>query len=584
MSQSNCPRISRRELARLLAGGVCMAHSIAKGALAPEKEGPIRMINIAPACGIDFVLRNSASGRKYQVETLPGGLGVIDFDQDGWPDLYCVNGAALPSLRKTDPSFYNRLYRNNRNGTFTDVTEKAGVKGRGYEMGVAVGDYNNDGLEDLYVVGVHGNTLYRNNGDGTFTDVTVSAGVGGDDAKGRKLWSIAAAWIDYDNDGKLDLFVSNYCDWEPGLDPLCGGIAKEGRAYCHPDIYRSEPILLYHNNGDGTFTEVSRSAGLADLLGKGMGVAVADFDESGRPGIFIANDHARNLLIRNGGGRLTEMGVESGVAYNGDGREISGMGAAFGDIDGDGRPDIVMTGLRGESFEVFGNRGAGLFEDISAETGVLGISRSVNGWGCGLVDLDNDGWLDMFVASGGLDTTELQSNRIFRNKLGKFSDVSASVGTDFAVPLLHRGVAFADFDNDGRIDAAVSSLNGPLELWMNRSPMRHWLQLKLRGKQSNRSALGAKITLRSAAGVQLKEVCNSVGYASSSDLRVHFGLNEDRIASIEIRWPSGIVQHLPAVSSDQILDVTEHEPARQTGPANGLPASTDKRRNNPDAT
>jgi hypothetical protein len=345
-----------------------MADSVMRGIAAPEKEGPIRFVNAAPACGIDFVLRNSAAGRKYQIETLPGGLGVIDFDHDGWPDLYCVNGAALPSLQKTDASFYNRLYQNNRNGTFTDVTDKAGVKGRGYEMGVAVGDYNNDGLEDLFVVGLHGNTLYRNNGDGTFADVTRTAGVGGDDGKGRKLWSIAAAWIDYDNDGKLDLFVSNYCDWEPGMDPVCGGIAKDTHAYCHPDIYRSEPMLLYHNNGDGTFTEVSRSTGLADLLGKGMGVAVADFDDSGRPGIFVANDHARNLLIRNTTGKMEEVGVAAGVAYNGDGREISGMGADFGDINGDGLPDIVMTGLRGETFEVFANLGGGIFEDASLKS------------------------------------------------------------------------------------------------------------------------------------------------------------------------------------------------------------------------
>jgi enediyne biosynthesis protein E4 len=534
-----------------------MSNNVMSGMSSPEKDGQIRFVNAAPACGIDFVLRNSAAGRKYQIETLPGGLGVIDFDHDGWPDLYCVNGAALPSLQKTGPSFYNRLYRNNRNGTFTDVTEKAGVKGRGYEMGVAVGDYNNDGLEDLYVVGLHGNTLYRNNGDGTFTDVTQAAGVGGDDGKGRKLWSIAAAWIDYDNDGKLDLFVSNYCDWEPGLDPVCGGIAQNTHAYCHPDIYRSEPMLLYHNNGDGTFTEVSRSTGLADVLGKGMGVAIADFDDNGRPGIFVANDHARNLLIRSSAGKMEEVGVEAGVAYNGDGREISGMGSDFGDIDGDGRPDIVMTGLRGETFEVFANRGGGIFEDVSSRSGLLGLSASVSGWGCGLVDLDNDGWLDLFVASGGLDTSEPQANRIFRNQQGRFSDVSSGVGGDFAISRLHRGAAFADFDNDGRIDVAVTSLNGPLELWMNRSPIRHWLQLKLYGRQSNRSALGAKVIVKSASRTQVKSVSNSVGYASSSDLRVHFGLDGDQKASIEIHWPSGVMQRLADVAADQNIEVTE---------------------------
>ncbi len=565
-------KINRREFARLVGGGLYLTSSLARGTAEAANEGPIRFVNAAPGAGLDFVLNNGATGHKYQVETLPGGLGVIDFDHDGWPDLYCVNGAALPSLKKAGPSFFNRLYRNNRNGTFTDVTERAEVKGRGYEIGTAVGDYNNDGLEDLYVVGLHGNILYRNNGDGTFTDVTQTAGVGGEDAKGRKLWSIAAAWIDYDNDGNLDLFVSNYCDWEPGIDPVCGGILKDSRTYCHPDKYRSEPMLLYHNNGDGSFTEVSRSMGLVDLLGKGMGVAVADYDGSGRQGIFVANDNARNLLIRNLGGKLEEAGIEAGVAYNGDGREISGMGAAFGDIDGDGKPDIVMTGLRGETFEVFGNRGHGNFEDISASTRILALSARVSGWGCGLVDLDNDGWLDMFVACGGLDTDELQPDRIFHNQQGLFTDVSSGAGPDFAVARLHRGAAFADFDNDGRMDVVVSSLNGPLELWMNRSPQRHWLQMKLSGKQSNRSALGAKVICRNGSRTQVRSVANSVGYASSSDLRVHFGLDTDRSASLEIHWPSGIVQHLPEVQADQHLEIIE--PAQSPAP-DGHAASVD---------
>lgn len=568
--------LTRRDFARWMAGGICLAGHFARGSADTASAGPIRFVNAAPGNGLDFVLRNGAFGRKYQVETLPGGLGVIDFDNDGWPDLYCVNGAALPSLEKSDPSFQNRLYRNNRNGTFTDVTARAGVQGRGYGMGVAVGDYNNDGLEDLYVVGVHGNTLYRNNGDGTFTDVTATAGVGSMDAKGRKLWSVAAAWIDYDNDGRLDLFVSNYCDWEPGIDPVCGGLTKDSRTYCHPDIYRSEQMLLYHNNGDGTFTEVSHAAGLGDLLGKGMGVALADFDGKGRPGLFIANDHAPNLLIRNmGGGKMQEAGIEAGVAYNGDGREISGMGADFGDIDGDGRPDIVMTGLHGETFEVFANRGDGTFEDASARSGILGLSGNVSGWACGLVDLDNDGWLDMFVASGGLDTDEPQANRIFRNQKGRFTDVSATAGADFSIARLHRGAAFADFDNDGRIDVAVTSLNAPLELWMNRSPERHWLQLKLHGTQSNRSAIGARVVCKSGGRTQVKTVTNSVGYASSSDLRVHFGLDADRAASVEIHWPSGVTQQLSDLHADQRMDVVE--PAGKAALDNKQPHPSVKR-------
>jgi hypothetical protein len=555
------PLLTRREFAKLVGSSLCLASPMAR-ALSGSDESPIQLHNTAPECGLDFVLRNDATGRKYQVETVLGGLGVIDFDHDGWPDLYCVNGASLPSLKKSDARYFNRLYRNNRNGTFTDVTERAGVQGHGYDMGVAIADYNNDGLEDIYVLGVHGNTLYRNNGDGTFTDVTENVGLGGTEVRGRQLWSVAAAWVDYDNDGRLDLIVSNYCDWSPGSDPICGGLDKTTHAYCHPDMYRAEPILLYHNNGDGTFTNVSREAGLQTVFGKGMGVAVAAFDGDGRPDIFIANDNDRNLLLRNrGDGKLQEVGMESGVAYNGDGRQISGMGADFRDFDGDGLPDIVMTGLRGETFELFRNRGDGTFEDASASSGLLGLSRGWNGWGCGLVDLDNDGWLDLFVANGGLDINEPQSNRVFRNQAGHFTDVSDKVGADFATARLHRGVAFADFDNDGRIDAAVTSLNEPLELWMNRSPVRHWLQLKLTGTRSNRSAIGARIVCRGQR-TQVSTVSNSVGYASASDLRVHFGLADDRKVSLEIYWPSGAVQKMSGIESDQLLRVTESDAPR----------------------
>jgi enediyne biosynthesis protein E4 len=544
-----------------------------RAALAQTANGasPIRLVNGARAAGLDFVLRNGAMGRKYQVEALPGGLGVIDFDGDGWPDLFCTNGAKLPELIKSGPEYWNRLYRNNRDGTFSDVTVKAGMQGEGYSMGVAVGDYNNDGHEDLFVAGVHGNHLYRNNGDGTFSDVTREAGLAGPGSLGRQAWSVAACWIDYDNDGRLDLFVSNYCDWAPGIDPVCGGLQADARAYCHPDKYHAEPMQLYRNNGNGTFTEVTRKEGLPDLLGKGMGLAMADFAGDGRPGIFVANDNARNLLLRNRGKGFEEIGLEAGVAYNGDGRNISGMGADFGDIDGDGRFDIVMTGLKNETYEVFLNQGKGQFDDGSAQTGLLNLSRMWSGWGCGLVDLDNDGWLDLFVAGGGLDTQDAQPNRIFRNKGGqgqgvgtrggRFEDVSASAGAEFAQPALHRGAVFADFDRDGRIDAAVTALNAPIELWWNRSPAenpaRHWLQLRLSGRRSNRSAIGAEVRCHAGGRSQIRTVTSSVGYASSSDLTVHFGLGVATRAAVEIRWPSGTVQTLGEVAVDQRLNLTE---------------------------
>lgn len=528
---------------------------------AVPSAGTIRMTNGAAPAGLDFVLRNDARGRKYQVETLPGGLGVIDFDGDGWPDLFCTNGASLPSLKKTGPEYWNRLYRNNRDGTFSDVTVKAGLQGEGYSMGVAVGDYNNDGHEDLFVVGVHANYLYRNNGDGTFTDVTQEAGLKGPGSLGRPGWSVGACWIDYDNDGNLDLFISNYCDWEPGSDPICGGMQDQARAYCHPDRYRAEPMQLYRNNGDGTFTEITQKQGLPDLLGKGMGLTMADFAGDGHPGIFVANDNARNLLLRNRGSGFTETGIDAGVAYNGDGRNISGMGADFGDVDGDGRPDIVMSGLKNETYELFLNTGNGNFEDGSVRTGLLNLSRRWNGWGCGLVDLDNDGWLDLFVAGGGLDVQDAGTNRIFANRQGKFEDITDQVGKDFLQPAMHRGVVFADFDRDGRIDAAVTALNTPIELWWNRSPRdippRHWLQFRLTGRKSNRSAVGAEIRCFAGGRKQVRTVSGSTGYASTSDLTVHFGLAESTRARVEIRWPSGMFQNLGEITANQRLELLE---------------------------
>ena len=558
--------MNRRSFAKAMAAasnGLWLPRALAE--VDNSVQPRIRMTNGASAAGLDFVLRNGATGRKYQVETVAGGLGVIDFDGDGWPDLFCTNGASLPAMNKSGPEYWNRLYRNNRDGTFSDITAKAGLAGEGYSMGVAVGDYNNDGCEDLFVAGVHGNHLYRNNGNGTFTDVTQQAGLAGPGSLGKPVWTVAACWIDYDNDGHLDLFLSNYCDWAPGSDPVCGGIDPQARAYCHPDKYRAEQMQLYHNNGDSTFTEITRKQGLPDLLGKGMGLAIADFAEYGYPGIFVANDNARNLLLRNRAKGFEEIGLQAGVAYNGDGRNISGMGADFGDIDGDGRPDIVMTGLKNETFEVFLNRGKGVFEDGSAQTGLLSLSRPWSGWGCGLADLDNDGWLDLFVAGGGLDTQDAQTNRIFQNQAGRFIDVSNVAGSGMMKPALHRGAVFADFDRDGRIDVAVSALNEPIELWWNRSPRdnpaRHWLQLRLTGRRSNHSAIGAIVHCQTGAQTQLRTVSSSVGYASSSDLTVHFGLGQTERAVIEIRWPSGVVQKLGEVTADQRLNIAEPDHA-----------------------
>lgn len=543
-----------------VAAGFLVDPPVAPSTDSPRFRPEIRFHDVAAAVGLNFVLRNDAAGRKYQVETILGGVAVVDFDNDGWSDIFAVNGASLPSLEKNHPRFYNRLYRNNRDGTFADVSEQAGVAGQGYSMGVAVADYNNDGWEDIYVAGVNTNALYRNNGDGTFTDVTRSSGVGGQDRTGKKLWSVAAAWFDYNSDGTLDLLVSNYCDWSPGTDPVCGGLAGTARAYCSPDSYRGQPCLLYRNNGDGTFSDASTETGVGNILGKGMGVAVSDYDDDGYSDVFVANDNARNLLFHNlGTGRFEEVGIALGVAYNGDGRQISGMGADFRDYDGDGHPDIIMTGLSRETFELFRNLEGKHFVDFSAQSGILRLSQPWSGWSCGLVDLDNDARRDLFVANGGLDVDTPQPNRIFQNSGGQsFIDVSASAGPDLQLKRLHRGAAFADFDNDGRLDIVVTALNERLELLMNRSPRHNWLQLKLRGTHSNRSALGARVVCQSASQRQVSWVANSVGYASASDLRVHFGLGKDRVATeIEIRWPSGLRQRLANVPANQILQLIE---------------------------
>ena len=548
-----CSRfLARSALVAALIGGLHLPAS-------PSSDG-IRFRDRAKEAGITVVTRNDAQGRKYQVETMLGGVGVLDYDGDGWMDLYVANGASLPSLRKSDARYWNALYRNNGDGTFGDVTREAGVKGEGFSIGIAVGDFDNDGWEDLYVCGLNRNILYRNNKDGTFSDVTEEAGVTGRDPNGRKLWAVAAAWLDYDNDGFLDLFVSNYCDWSPETELVCGGIDSGARTYCHPDSYRGQPPQLYRNQGDGTFADVSSETGISRAIGKGMGLAIADFDGDGYQDVFVANDNSRNFLFHNlGNGRFLEAGIPLGVAFNGDGRYISGMGADFRDFDGDGLPDIVMTGLKRETFELFRNIGGEYFEDVSAATNMLALSRRWSGWSCGIADFDNDGSRDFFTANGDLDLGGSQANRVFRNSGdGHFQDVSGrdDVGLDAA--RLHRGAGIADFNNDGRLDVAVTALNEGPALLINETPAGHWLMLKLEGRTSNHSAIGARVTARSAGRSQVAWVANSVGYASASDLRVHFGLGAaNRIDEIEIAWPSGRVQRIRDIGADRIVRIVE---------------------------
>ncbi len=419
------------------------------------------------------------------------GVALIDYDRDGWLDVYFVNGAAIPSLKKESPRFWNRLFRNNRDGTFTDVTEKAGVQGEGYGMGAAVGDYDNDGWPDLFLANVTDNQLYRNNGDGTFTDVTRKAGLSGARLNGRKMWGVAAGWFDMDNDGDLDLFVSNYCVWEVNKDPFCGP-NPQTRAYCHPDSYEPLPNTLYRNNGDGTFTDVSRPMGILPHLGKGMGVVFADFDHDGFLDVFVANDNAPNFLFHNRKGRFfEEVAMKMGVAFPESGMFISGMGADFRDLDNDGWEDIWHTAIEGETFPLYRNLGDGRgFEELTHRAGLGHATRNMSAWSCGAFDLDNDGWRDLVTARGNVQHSLAmllmrqaeEPLAIFRN-LGnnRFADVTAQAGPDAMKPLLRRGLAYGDLDNDGRIDIVTTTLNGHSEHFRNAAANgNHWIPVPAR--------------------------------------------------------------------------------------------------------
>jgi tetratricopeptide (TPR) repeat protein len=527
---------------------------------------PIRFRNVAEQSRLDFVLRNDASSRKYQIETMTGGVAALDYDGDGWTDIYFVNGAELPAMKKSSPDFWNRLYRNNRDGTFVDVTEKAGVKGEGYSMGVAAADYDNDGDQDLFVAGVNRNILFRNGGDGRFDDVTENSGLTGVDSQRGKMWSVAAVWLDYDNDGDLDLFVVNYCKWTPEIDPYCGATKEGWRTYCFPDRYEGLPNQLFRNNGDGTFADVSSQSGVAKHIGKGMGVAVADYDDDGFVDVFVANDTLPNFLFHNNGrGGFEEVGLTAGVAVNDSGRPVSAMGVDFRDYDNDGLPDLIVSALEGETYPLFRNLGKGFFADSTWQSGLGVETVKRSGWSLGLFDFNNDGLKDLFTVNAHVnDNIELYNNQTYRQPNSVFAGAGAGaflpLDAGFQIKRAHRGCAFADFDNNGSVDVVTTSLNEPAELFRNESTDgRHWLAIRLIGVKSNRDGIGAKIKLVTADGdVRFNHVTTSVGYASSSDVRAHFGLGgEKTVKLIEIRWPSGTMQRLNDAAADRLLTLTE---------------------------
>jgi enediyne biosynthesis protein E4 len=526
--------------------------------------------DVSKRSGVTFIHQSSATSHKYLIESMSGGAAMLDYDGDGWLDLFFVNGAALSDPMKpgeqsdkSSPRYWNRLYRNNGDGSFTDMTEKAGLKGYGFGMGVAAADYDNDGRTDLYVTNLNGNILYHNNGDGTFTDVTEAAGIRGGG------WSAGAIFVDYDKDGLLDLAVSRYLEWDFSMDIYCGLRRPGGRMYCHPDQFHPVSHLLFHNEGHGRFKDVSGASGIAAHKGKGLGVAIEDFDRDGWPDLLVANDSMPQQLFHNkGNGTFEEVGMETGMAYDSDGNTFAGMGAEFADYDNDGWPDIFVNALGTQRYALFRNL-KGVFDYVSDSTGVGAASMLHSGWGTKFVDFYNDGWKDLFVAQGHvMDNVELtqpnlryrEAPLLLRNRKGKFTDVTAETGAALRSEMSARGVAFGDLNNDGSIDMAINVNNGPAVIIENRGGSgNHWLTIDTIGTISNRDGIGTAVRVETESGPVLYAMASAgSSYLSSNDKRAHFGLGVSREAKlVELRWPSGRVQRLEHVAADRILHVRE---------------------------
>jgi enediyne biosynthesis protein E4 len=529
----------------------------------PVKPSSEPRFRLSPLPGVDFILRNSATSRKYLIETMPGGVALLDYNHDGLLDIFLVNaGHIADPLRspadfdRHNPSYWNRLYRQNKDGTFTDVTVEAGLQKAGdtnYGMGVAVGDYDNDGFPDIYITNFGRNILYHNNGDGTFTDVTAKAGV----AAGG--WSVSAGFFDYDNDGHLDLFVTRYLDWSPEKSKTCGRIAEA--MYCPPGEFAPATNILYHNRGDGTFEDVSAASGIARKPGHGLGVAFADYDGDGFVDIFVANDAIEQFLWHNNGnGTFTELAMDVGAALSSTGKKLSGMGVVFQDYDNDGLPDVIVTQLPHEPYVVFHNDGNGAFSAQELEAGFGALSGNSSGWGVGMEDFDNDGWKDVFIVQGHVfdNVHRYDSSLSYRepplfalNRRGRFE--KSDLGSN--IPQAGRGAAFGDLNNDGWIDVVTTSLGEQPQLLLNRGGESHWLTITLRGKRSNRDGFGARVEVNG----QVRFATASGSYLSSNDKRLHFGLGSASSCEVNVRWPSGIRQRLRAIKADQFLTIEESE-------------------------
>ncbi len=522
---------------------------------------PVQFVDVTAEAGIDFRHQNFATAAKHLPETMGSGAAFLDFDQDGWLDVYLVNGAPLTGRRDDIPD--NRLYRNLGNGRFADVTEKSGLDDRSYGMGVAVGDYDNDGRPDLYLTNYGPNRLFRNLGNGSFEDVTARAGV--EDPR----WSASAGFFDYDKDGHLDLYVTNYLDY-PLENPIeCSDYEMKERSYCHPHHFSGVADSLFRNNGDGTFSDVSQSASIAQADGKGLGVVLADLDADGWPDIYVANDSVGNFLFRNrGDGTFEDLSLPSATGYNGDGKPEAGMGVDAGDIDGDGLPDLFVTNLDFESNTLYRNQGNLWFEDQTNRRGLGQPSFLRVGFGTLLIDIDNDGDLDAFIANGHiLDNVSSsrpflsypQANQLYENRGGSFEEISNRSGSGLSPKTVSRGLAVGDYDNDGDLDLLVSNCNQPAQLLRNEGGNRHnWLSLNLRGSKSNRDGFGVRVRVRVGSSWGVYQKMGGASYLSAHSPRMHIGLGSASQADeIEIQWPGRLRQKLENVSANQRIEVKE---------------------------